>query len=152
MSKQILIVADSSEARFYRMDEVHHPEFRRRAKLVEIEHIFNEDFAMSDRRGTVAKQKMPHGPQRQQREKSFAKHISQRAAKVAQQNNCVGVIISAESHMLGRLRQCSGTLNKYGLQVTEYDKDLQPFAAHKIQHILDQKGLMPPSSPQRHRI
>ena len=143
MHKQMLIVADRVQARFFRLDDVDFPEYQSGPKLVELEQIYNADVLISDRRGVETPLKIHAGPQRVQREKLFARQISSRATKMAQQNHCSNLIISAESQMLGYLRLCTGEMNKNGIHITEIDKGLSRFGPKKIHGILSNNGILP---------
>lgn len=81
----------------------------------------------------------------QEHERRFAREITARAVSLAQENRAGHLVLTAERHMLGLLRDALKIPVKSGIEVRELAKDLTKLTPTQIHEHLATSGVLPAS-------
>jgi len=147
MNRTLVIVADSSQARLYRMEAVDAP--RVHGKLIELKSLSNPDLktlgtSVTGRPATETNTNRAAGPvhpigaqrerHRLEHERRFANDIAREAAAVVKEWKTGAVVLISGPTLLGFLREPLRSALQQGIELKELAKDythLEPAELHE---------------------
>ena len=153
----LVVVADGTCARFFTLESAVQPSFESGPHLLEHDDLVNPEHEQaggdkysSTRTGVNLN---PHGgpshgyddhraQHEQEHERRFARDIAARALSLAQENRAGHLVLTAERHMLGLLRDALKIPVKSGIEVRELAKDLTKLAPTQIHEHLATAGVL----------
>lgn len=159
MGDYCLAVVNEAEARFFSLEPVEFPELESGPKLELKEEVKNPEKRLPDRevftevktgRGRAPKGGPAHGyddhrfRHQEELDKRFSREVVEEARDIAKTVEAKKVIIAAPPRMLGILRDEFLALEREGLKVVEYSKDMTKLSAHEIHDRLAKEGILPP--------
>lgn len=157
MLNTIVVVANGSRARFFSVRNAETPEFESSPRMVEHGVLTNpEQMAAgkelwSDNRsggnrgagGAGVHRYDDHRDQhRAEYERRFVQSVAGETASLARNENAVRVVVTADTRMLGMLRDELHRNN--GFEVKEVAKDYSKFSPHELHAQLASMALIPP--------
>lgn len=157
-SEYLVVVADGTRARFFTLEAAALPSLESSPRLTEHEDLVNvehkqggHDKYSSTRTGINLNPRggPSHGyddhraQQEQEHERRFAADITARALSLAQQQHAGHLVLAAESHMLGLLRDALKIPAKSGIDVHDLAKDLTRLTTTQLHDQLAAAGLVP---------
>lgn len=157
-SQYLILVADGTCARFFTMEAAALPPLESSPHLMEHEDLVNAEHKLgghdkysSTRTGINLNPRggPSHGyddhraRHEQEHERRFASDIAARALSLAQQHHAAQLVLAAESHMLGLLREALKIPDKSGIDVHDLAKDLTKMSITQVHDQLAAAGLVP---------
>ena len=160
MSEYCILVADADRARIFTLEQPAVPEMESGPRLVEqqVDLINPEDSLPPEERwsdsrpGGFAANSHVHGYDDhrgrhiEENRLRFARQITAQALRHAIDHHVKYLVVAAEKHMLGLLRQSITLPPRSEIKVVEAAKDLARLTPHEIQRHLADEGLIPPQS------
>ena len=153
----LVVVADGTCARFFTLESATQPSFESGPHLLEHDDLVNPEHEQgggdkysSTRTGLNLNQHggPSHGyddhraQHEQEHERRFARDIAARAVSLAQENHAGHLVLTAERHMLGLLRDALKIPVKLGIEVRELAKDLTKLPPKQIHERLATAGVL----------
>jgi protein required for attachment to host cells len=157
-SEYLIVVGDGTRARFFTLEAAALPPLESSPRLMEHEDLVNaehmqggHDKYSSTRTGINLNPRggPSHGyddhraQQEQEHERRFAADITARALSLAQQHRATQLVLVAEPHMLGLLRDALKIPAKSGIDVRDLAKDLTKLTTTQLHGQLAAAGLVP---------
>jgi len=157
MSEYCVVVADSSRARFFTLEDARVPEVESGPNLVEHSDLVDPEVAVPGRENfSEAKsgRNMPRGGPAHgyddhrdrhvdERDRRFARRIADTAIDQVYQHGARRLVLSATSRMLGFLREALSSRAGNRLEIREIAKDLAGRGSVEIHRHLSEAGLLP---------
>lgn len=159
MSDYCILVADATRARIFTLEPAAFPESESSPRLVEqqIDYV-NPEQALPGRElwsepksgRNVATPGVAHGyddhrqSHLEQRQRHFARQVVTQAIRHALDHHAKYVVICAETHMLGILRETLDIPGNSGLKAVEVGKDLTALSPHELHDHLAADQILPP--------
>ena len=157
-SGYLVVVADGTCARFFTLDAAAQPSLESGPHLSEHEDLVNAEHKQGGRdkysstrtglnlnpRGGPSHGYDDHRAQHEQEhERRFAVDVTARAVSLAQQHQARCLVLAAERHMLGLLRDALQIPVKSGIEVRELAKDLTKMTLAELHDHLAAAGVVP---------
>ena|SRR3990172_7944277 len=157
-SDYLVVVADGTCARFFTLESAAQPSVESGPNLCERDDLVNTEHELGGRdKYSTTRTGLnlnPHGgpshgyddhraQHEQEHERRFAHDIATRAVSLAQEHHAGHLILTAERHMLGLLRDALKIPVKSGIEVRELAKDLTTLAPAQVQDHLATAGVLP---------
>jgi len=159
MQNYIVAVVSSAKAKLFILKPAEFPEYDSKSKLTEVEELCSSTQELQGQdlwsntkpgrnRGTASQ---AHGyddhreNHRVEFERRFSQEISNKLSQLIQSNQPGQLLLIAEPHILGILREVLVPNLPKNLKVDELTKDLCQFKAHELQSYLVDKNLLPAS-------
>lgn len=157
-SDYVVVVADGTRARFFTLESAAQRSVESSPSLIEHDDLVNaehdqggRDKYSSTRTGLGSN---PHGRpshgfddhrdrHEQAHEGRFAHDVTARAVSLAQQHHAAHLVLAAEKHMLGLLRDALNIPVKSGIEVHELAKDLTKFSPFQVHDHIAAAGVVP---------
>jgi len=154
----LVVVADGTCARFFSLEAAVQPSVESGPHLLELDDLVNPEHEQgggdkhsSTRTGLNLNQRggPSHGyddhraQHEQEHERRFARDIAARAIALAQQHHAAHLVVTAEKHMLGLLRDALKIPAKSGIEVRELAKDLTKLKPTQVHDHLATAGVVP---------
>jgi protein required for attachment to host cells len=163
-SDYIVVVADGASARFFSVESPAQPALESGPRLFERDDLVNTEHELGggdkysttrsglnlNPRGGPSHGYDDHRAQHEQEhERRFARDIAARALSLAQEHRAGHLVVAAERHMLGLLREALEIPVKSGIEVSELAKDLTRLAPAQVYEHLAAAGVVPaPHAPK----
>ena len=153
----LVVVADGTCARFFTLESAAQPSVESGPHLLEHDDLVNTEHEQaggdkysSTRTGLNLNQHggPSHGyddhraQHEQEHERRFARDIAARAVSLAQENHAGHLVLTAERHMLGLLRDALKIPVKSGIEVRDLAKDLTKLTPKQIHEHLATAGVL----------
>ena len=157
-SDYLVVVADGTCARFFTLDAAAQPSLESGPHLTEHDDLVNAEHKQGggdkysttrtglnlNPRGGPSHGYDDHRAQHEQEhERRFAVDVTTRAVSLAQQHQAGHLILAAERHMLGLLRDALKIPVKSGIKVRELAKDLTKMTPAQVHDHLAAAGVVP---------
>lgn len=154
----LVVIADGTCARFFTLDAAAQPSVESGPHLLEHDDLVNPEHEQgggdkysSTRTGVNLNPRggPSHGyddhrtQHEQEHERRFAHEIAARALALAQENHAGHLVLTAEKHMLGLLRDALEIPVKSGIEVHELAKDLTKLIPTQLHDHLAAAGVVP---------
>ena len=159
MTGSCVVVVNGVRARFFTLEESDFPEMNPGPNLVEKEDMVNPE-GKSVEGGQWSETKSGRnrsavsggahgyddhrGSHEEEYAKRFARIIVDETLRRCQKEKAHKVLMVAQSHMLGLLRQEAASFAKAGIEMTEYIKDLAKANVQDLHAALAKEKLLPP--------
>ncbi|SRR5579883_1746078 len=156
MNNALVAVVDSTKARFLTLTAAEFPEERAGARLVELEGLFNPlneegrelwSTTKTGRNRGVSGQAHSYDDHRDDHrvefERRFTQDIVTRVADLIDTNQIRHLILVAEPHITGLMREAIALLGSSQLQIHELTKNLCYLKPHDLHKYLAGQGLLP---------
>jgi len=155
MNPTCVIVANSSRARFFKLEESNTPEYETSPKLIELSALINSetnhnasgswsDIKSGRNRATISGNAHGYDDHRKKHldeyEKRFAQSIANETQRINKKNG--KIILVSQNRMLGYLRNAMSGTGK-GNPPTELNKDLIRLNPNELQDRLSNEHLLP---------
>ncbi len=162
MRNYLVVVADAARARFFELIPVEFPELESGPNLVEIEDLVNPEIEEKGRdlwsdlktgRGKAPGEGAAHGyddhreRHRDEIERRFAHLTGAETINRVNRQKVDVLIVTAESRMLGMLRDAIGKKLPAETRLTERAEDLSKLDVLELHTHLAKEGLLPPRKP-----
>ena len=156
-SNYLVVVADGTCARFFTLESAAKPSVESGPHLLERDDLVNPEHEQSggdkysttrsglnlNPRGGPSHGYDDHRAQHEQEhERRFARDVASRAVSLAQENHAGHLVLAAERHMLGLLRDALKIPVKSGIEIRELAKDLTKLAPTEIHEHLAMAGVL----------
>lgn len=157
-SDYLVVVADGTCARFFSVEAAAQPAVQSGPHLLEHDDLVNPEHEQGGRdkysttrtglnlnpRGGPSHGYDDHRAQHEQEhERRFAREIATRAVSLAQEYCAGHLVLTAERHMLGLLRDALKIPVKSGIEVSELAKDLTKLTPAQVYDHLEAAGVVP---------
>lgn len=162
MRNYLVVAADSSRARFFRLIPAEVPEMESGPNLQEIEDLVNPELEEKGRdlwsedksgRGMAPGSGAAHGYDDhrdrhiEELEQRFAYQIASQVSGQAQQRKTDVVVIAAERRILGHLREALKASLSSAVEVVDTDLNISKLSPLELQGHLAKKALIPARTP-----
>jgi len=162
MRNYLVVAADSSRARFFRLIPAEVPEMESGPNLQEIEDLVNLELEEKGRdlwsedksgRGMAPGSGAAHGYDDhrdrhiEELEQRFTRQIASQVSGQVQQQQTDVVVIAAERRILGHLREALKTSLSSGVEVVDTDLNISKLNPLELQEHLAKKALIPARTP-----
>lgn len=159
MSDYCILVADATRARLFTLEPATFPETESSPRLVEQQMDYvNPEESLSGKElwsdtksgRNMSTSGMAHGyddhrdKHREEQRLHFARQAAAQAIRHALDNHAKHLVVAAEKHMLGLLRETLEVPPHSDLKLVEVPRDLAGFSPHDIHEHLAAEGLLPP--------
>ena len=153
----MVVVADGTCARYFTLEWAAQPTIESGPHLLEHDDLVNPEHKQSggdkysssrtgvnlNPRGGPSHGYDDHRAQHEQEhERRFAKDVATRAVSLALENQAGHLVLAAEKHMLGLLRDALNIPAKSGIEVRELSKDLTKLTPIQIHEHLAMAGIL----------
>jgi len=158
MSDYCILVADATRARLFTLEPATFPETESSPRLVEQqmdyvnpeESLSGEELWSNSKSGrNMATPGMAHGyddhrtQHREEHTMHFAKQVAAQTIRHALDHHAKHLVVSAEKHMLGLMREALDIPAQSELKLVEINKDLTAFSPHEIHEHLAAQQVLP---------
>lgn len=161
MQNHVVAVVSSAKAKLFVLESADLPEYQASPRLVEVEELQSSTQTLQDQdlwsntkpgrnRGTAGQ---AHGyddhreNHRAEFERRFAQDIAAKLTHLLQTSQSQHVLLVAEPHILGVMRDVLIPALPKHLKLNELAKDLCQLKAHEVHDYLAAKGLLPARKP-----